>query len=80
MLTGTKTYHETPSKTPDSRDDDMVAFGHYQLFPCLRLLLKDGIRLEVGERALDVLVQLISTAGQVVSKDTLLSRIWTIRV
>ena len=76
MPTGTKTRHERPSKGPDSRDDDMVAFGRYQLFPRLRLLLRDGVRLDVGERALDVLVQLVSTAGQVVSKDLLLSRIW----
>ncbi|MFM0356888.1 winged helix-turn-helix domain-containing protein [Paraburkholderia nemoris] len=55
----------------------MVAFGRYQLFPGLRLLLRDGVRLDVGERALDVLVQLVSTAGQVVSKDSLLSRIWS---
>src|ERR1700721_3889657 len=76
MPTGTKTRHERPSQSPDSRDDDMVAFGRYQLVPRLRLLLRDGVRLDVGERALDVLVQLVSTAGQVVSKDLLLSRIW----
>src|ERR1700744_6414015 len=76
MPIGTKTRHEKPSKGPDSRDDDMVAFGRYQLFPRLRLLLRDGVRLDVGERSLDVLVQLVSTAGQVVSKDLLLSRIW----
>jgi predicted ATPase/DNA-binding winged helix-turn-helix (wHTH) protein len=55
----------------------MVAFGRYQLFPRLRLLLRDGVRLDVGQRALDVLVQLVSAAGQVVSKDSLLSRIWS---
>lgn len=77
MPTGTKTRHERPSKSPDSRDDDMVAFGRYQLFPRLRLLLRDGLRLELGERALEVLVQLVGTAGQVVSKDALLSRIWS---
>ena len=77
MPTGRKPRHERLSQSPDSRDDDMVAFGRYQLFPRLRLLLKDGVRLDVGERALDVLVQLISTAGEVVSKDSLLSRIWS---
>src|ERR1700733_5586685 len=77
MPTGTKTRHEGPSKSPDSRDDDMVAFGRYQLFPGLRLLIRDGVRLDVGERALEVLVQLVSAAGQVVSKDSLLSRIWS---
>ena len=55
----------------------MVAFGRYQLFPRLRFLLRDGIRLELGDRALDVLVQLVGAAGQVVSKDALLSKIWS---
>lgn len=55
----------------------MVAFGRYQLFPRLRLLLQDGVRLEVGERALDVLIHLVAASGQVVSKDSLLSRIWS---
>ncbi|MBH1449347.1 winged helix-turn-helix domain-containing protein [Stenotrophomonas maltophilia] len=59
------------------RDDDMVAFGRYQLFPRLRFLMRDGVRLELGDRALDVLVQLVSAAGQVVSKDALLSEIWS---
>src|ERR1700737_4368962 len=77
MPIGTETRDERPSKNPESRDDDMVAFGRYQLFPRRRLLLRGGVRLDVGERALDVLVQLVSTAGQVVSKDSLLSRIWS---
>jgi predicted ATPase/DNA-binding winged helix-turn-helix (wHTH) protein len=77
MPTGTKISQERPPKSPDSRDDDMVAFGRYQLFPRLRLLLRDGVRLDLGERALEVLVQLVSAAGQVVSKDSLLSRIWS---
>lgn len=77
MPNGPKTCPQIPSKPPHSRDDDMVAFGRYQLFPHLRLLLRDGVRLELGERALDVLVQLVGAAGQVVSKDSLLSRIWS---
>lgn len=35
------------------------------------------MRLELGDRALDVLVQLVGAAGQVVSKDALLSKIWS---
>lgn len=77
MPTGTESPNETPSESPGSRDDDMVAFGRYQLFPRLRLLLREGVRLELGDRALDVLVQLVGVAGQVVSKDALLSRIWS---
>lgn len=77
MPNGTKTCPQRTSKPPHSRDDDIVAFGRYQLFPRLRFLLRDGVRLELGDRALDVLVQLVGAAGQVVSKDALLSRIWS---
>lgn len=54
----------------------MVAFGPYQLFPRLRLLLKEGVRLKLGDRALDVLIQLVGAAGKPLSKDALLARIW----
>lgn len=62
--------------TPDVRDDDVVAFGRYQLLPGLRLLLRDGLRLDVGERAVDVLSALVARPGEVASKDALLSRVW----
>ncbi|ATF92599.1 ATP-binding protein [Cedecea neteri] len=58
------------------RDDDMVVFGRYQLFPDLGLLLRDGVRLEPGERAMAVLRLLVSEAGQVVTKETLLATVW----
>ncbi|WBM39029.1 ATP-binding protein [Alcaligenes faecalis] len=77
MSNGTNSLPQTPSRPDASRDDDMVVFGRYQLFPHLRLLLQDGVRLEVGERALDVLIHLVAASGQVVSKDSLLSRIWS---
>lgn len=73
----TKTYPKASTKQPYIRDDNMIAFGRYQLFPRLRFLLKDGVRLELGDRAFDVLVLLVNAAGQVVSKDTLLSTIWS---
>lgn len=66
-----------PARPDDRRDDDLVAFGRYQLFPRLRLLLRDGVQLALGDRALDVLAQLVGAAGQVVSKEALLSRVWS---
>jgi predicted ATPase/DNA-binding winged helix-turn-helix (wHTH) protein len=62
--------------SPHIRDDDIVAFGRYQLLPSLRLLLRDGIRIDVGERAVEVLSVLVASPGEVVSKDALLSRVW----
>jgi predicted ATPase/DNA-binding winged helix-turn-helix (wHTH) protein len=64
------------AQTRPERDDDMVVFGRYQLFPDLGLLLRDGVRLEPGERAMAVLKLLVSEAGQVVAKETLLETVW----
>lgn len=61
---------------PDIRDDDIVAFGRYQLLPGLRLLLRDGLRLDVGERAVAVLSALVASPGEAVGKDALLSAVW----
>lgn len=54
----------------------MVVFGRYQLFPDLGLLMREGVRLEPGERAMAVLKLLVSLAGQVVSKEQLLETVW----
>ena len=41
-----------------------------------RLLTKEGAPLELGSRALDILIVLISTPNEVVSKKDLMSRVW----
>jgi DNA-binding winged helix-turn-helix (wHTH) protein len=38
-----------------SRDDQGVAFGNYRIFPELRLLLKNGNKVDLTARAFDVL-------------------------
>jgi hypothetical protein len=43
------------SLSGDPRDDRSVSFGRYQMFPGLRLLLRDGHKVELGPRAFDVL-------------------------
>ncbi len=54
----------------------MIVFGRYQLFPNLGLLMREGMHLEPGERAMAVLKLLVSLAGQVVSKEQLLETVW----
>jgi hypothetical protein len=39
----------------EDRDDEGVDFGRYRIFPRLRLLLRDGVKVELGTRAFDVL-------------------------
>ncbi len=55
---------------------DVIAFGHFRLRAAERLLEKDGVRLKVGSRALDILIALVERAPEVVSKRELLATVW----
>jgi signal transduction histidine kinase len=55
---------------------DIIAFGHFRLRAAERLLEKDGVRVRLGSRALDILVVLVERAPEVVSKRELLARVW----
>src|SRR5438132_6129896 len=51
-------------------------FGRFELQPNQRRLLNDGHPLELGHRAIDVLLALVERAGQLVTKDQLLGLVW----
>ena len=55
---------------------DGLSFGPFQLVASERLLTKDGVPLELGSRALDILIALISTPNEIVNKKDLMSRVW----
>src|SRR5580700_3517325 len=55
---------------------EVAAFGPFRLIPTARRLERDGQRVEIGGRALDVLTELVKQAGRVVSKAELMSAIW----
>jgi hypothetical protein len=52
------------------------AFGRFSVLPARRELIADGRRIEVGDRAFDVLLVLLEASGTIVSKDDLLGRVW----
>jgi DNA-binding winged helix-turn-helix (wHTH) protein len=52
----------------DSRDDEEVVFGNYRIFPELRLLLKNGNKVDLTARAFDVLWVLVKARGEVVTR------------
>lgn len=58
------------------RDDRSVAFGRYQIFPELRVLLRDGEKIDLVPRAFDVLWMLVEANGKVVGKDQLMATVW----
>ncbi|RWC59954.1 winged helix-turn-helix domain-containing protein [Mesorhizobium sp.] len=53
-----------------------LSFGSFTLVPAERLLLVGDQRLRIGSRALDILIVLVSRAGEVISKDELVSLVW----
>ncbi|QRM31414.1 winged helix-turn-helix domain-containing protein [Microvirga sp. VF16] len=53
-----------------------VRFGPFTLIPSERLLLRDSGPIKIGSRALDILIALVSRAGEVVSKEDLISIVW----
>ena len=55
---------------------DFISFGPFRFFATQRLLEKDGVPLNLGSRALDLLIALVERATEVVSKRELMARVW----
>lgn len=56
--------------------DQAVHFGPYRVHPHQRLVLEAGRPLRLGRRAVDILLILLEQAGNVVSKQELIARVW----
>jgi len=68
-----------PSKTPSNATptpDGEISFGSFRLRPSQQLLLDDDKPIPIGGRALDILITLVESAGDVVTKDELINRAW----
>lgn len=55
---------------------DPVSFGPFQLFPRERKLERDGCPVDIGSRALDLLIVLLERPGVNVSNRDLTARVW----
>jgi DNA-binding winged helix-turn-helix (wHTH) protein len=55
---------------------DVISFGPYRLIPAERLLLKGAETIDVSSRALDILIALAESAGEVVGRRELMTRAW----
>ena len=53
-----------------------VEFGRFRLLPHRHELRADGVAVELGSRAFDVLMVLVEARGALVTKDEILSRVW----
>lgn len=59
-----------------SSGEDAFLFGSFRLLPRQRLLLSGDEPVHLGGRALDILIALVERAGDLVSKDELMARVW----
>jgi predicted ATPase/DNA-binding winged helix-turn-helix (wHTH) protein len=55
---------------------EIWSFGQFRICPRDRWVERSGVRLGIGDRALDLLIALLERAGEVVSKRELLERAW----
>jgi DNA-binding winged helix-turn-helix (wHTH) protein len=62
---------------PTAPNQDVLLFGPFRLVASERLLTRDGAPVELGARAFEILIALVSTPNEVVSKNDLLSRVWS---
>lgn len=72
-LEGGEVYALSPK---EAGSEYSLSFGPYQLFPRRRLLLRAGKPLQLGARALDILILLAERQGDVVGKNELIARAW----
>src|SRR5580658_9578366 len=62
--------------TPAAQTKDAMRIGSFSLVASERLLTREGVTIELGARALDILIALVSRPNEVVSKKELLARVW----
>ena len=53
-----------------------IHFGPYRIYPDQRLVMEADQPVRLGRRAMDILLILLEHAGNVVSKQTLIARVW----
>ena len=57
-------------------DEQVIAFGPFELHRCRRILRDTGNPVRLGSRAFEILVALVERPGQVVTKEELVARAW----
>jgi DNA-binding winged helix-turn-helix (wHTH) protein len=70
---------DRPSLEPheiNSGDDAVIRFRRFSLLPRARQLLADGRPVELGSRALDLLIALLRAPGTLVTKDEIVNHVW----
>src|ERR1700746_711704 len=67
---------QSPIQSRWAAEGAVLEFGRFQMLLRRRLLVADGVPVQLGTRALDVLLILIEADGSLVTKENLLARVW----
>jgi DNA-binding winged helix-turn-helix (wHTH) protein len=67
--------HDANRSSPAAADA-MLEFGRFRVLLRRRELAVDGVPMELGTRALDLLLVLLEADGSLVTKEELMSRVW----
>ena len=67
---------EPTEPRPGPANTDVIRIGTFEISPSERRLYSGGRPVEIGARAFDLLVVLAENSGRLVSKATLLERVW----
>jgi predicted ATPase/DNA-binding winged helix-turn-helix (wHTH) protein/tetratricopeptide (TPR) repeat protein len=67
---------EMVAESSHVRTIERLAFGPFILSVKERQLLRDGVPVRIGSRALDILISLCRVAGQIVGKNELIRQVW----
>src|SRR2546430_2725839 len=66
----------TVSQLSDGVSEQTLAFGPFRLIRSQKLLLENDRPVRLGSRALELLIALVERAGEVVSREELVARVW----
>jgi DNA-binding winged helix-turn-helix (wHTH) protein len=74
-------YRENPlphgaNRSSPTAADAMLEFGRFRVLLRRRQLVADGVPIELGTRAFDLLLVLLEADGSLVTKEELVSRVW----
>src|SRR5258708_4148408 len=74
-------YRENPplhvaKRSSPAAADAMLEFGRFRILLRRRQLVADGVPIELGTRAFDLLLALLEADGSLVTKEELMSRVW----
>jgi predicted ATPase/DNA-binding winged helix-turn-helix (wHTH) protein len=64
------------SMTPGPSGNRAIWFGPFRLLPAQRLLLQADKPVQLGSRAIEILIALVECEGELVSKGELIARVW----